>query len=297
MQTDSLILASMTPEAAMGLFLANSVKDDVPIDQLYVFKVNPGPGLQTRLDVYLKLDPTSISDWKYGGMTTFTYNRLDLADFFSGIDVQVSPPSFPTDVATVCGLIASVAQINFDPADFVQESISKSEALNYTLKAAPDSLRWFGSVPVNLLRQQGLQNFFSGLPRPMNPYVGDLISITADYGVGINSTITNGTIFGALLNSLQTGYTFTNRNHAVPIQWDLFNRVLNQPNTWTIDSSGGKPYNGYGATVTYNGPLQASDRPYNETLDRVCRIKLNPTYCTTQTGTLSIYYNLSRVGS
>jgi hypothetical protein len=296
MNNDTLALVAMTPQQAMELFLAQSVKDDVPTDQLYVFKVNPGPGSQTRLDVYIKLTPGDMENWNYGGSTTFTFNRIDLTDFFSGIDIQLSP-TLPTDVATVCGLISSIGQIAFDPADFIQEEITEVMALEYYLKAAPDSLRWIGQVPINLLRQTPLFQFFVKPGVGLISNMGNLESITSDYGIGIFSPLTNGVILGSQLQALKAGQHITVPTNSPAIPWALFNQVLNQ-SLWVINPRGSAPFNGYGATVLYNGPIDPeNDRPYNTTLNLVCRIQLNPTYCSNQDGTLSIYYNLSRVGS
>lgn len=300
MDTDTLdIVETLSPLDALEEFIANVVKPGVQADRILILKMIAGEGTLTRLDVALDLDPNDLSNWVYGGVTTIQYNRIDLADFFSGIPLSFNPPSFPTTTAWLCEQIATIGQIRFDASDFVQESITEEMAINYYLKADPNSYRFVGQVPVSLYKQTPLVKYFIQSDGTVLSNMGNMASITQDYGVGINSRLTNGTILGTYLVGLTAGFTFTVPLGYPKVYWDLFNRVLNQPSTtWVIDSSGPGPYNGYGSTVTYNGPIDPeSDKPYNTKLTQVCRIQLNSSYCTNQDGVLNIYYSLARAGN
>lgn len=300
MDTDTLdLVESTTPLTALEELLANAVKPGVEIDELMVVGMTALEGTLTRIDVALNLQPNDLSSWVYGGTTSIEYNRIDLADFFSGIALKFKPPSFPTTTAWLCSKIASVGKIKFDPNDFIQESITEEMAVNYFLKANPTSLRFIGQVSVSLFTQTPLMYYFVNPQGVFTTEVGSLTSITSEWGIGMISNFTNGTILGPMLVGLKAGYIFSVAYGSAKQSWDLFNRVLNMPvASWVIDASGPGPYNGYGATVTYNGPIDPNlDKPYNPALTQVCRIKLSKTYCTNQAGTLSIYYSTARVGN
>jgi hypothetical protein len=298
MDTDTLdIVESLTPLQALQEFLAAAAEAGVETDELNVIQLTSLGGTLTRIDVALELVPEDLSTWTFGGVTSLTYNRIDLADFFSGINLHFIPPSYPTTTAWLCQQIATVGQIDFDASDFVQETIDEAMALSYTLKADPNSLRWVGQVSVAMFRQQQLAAIFlNAQGQPVNN-MGSLLSITQDMGIGMQSYYTNGTIAVKQLLNMPAGYVFTLPEAVMPANWDFMNQMVNKaPWTWVIDGSGPKAFNGYGAKVLYNGPVIAGyDTPYNPNLTQVCRIQINPNYCTNTDGVLSIYYSLARL--
>lgn len=297
MDTDTLDLLSLTPQEAFKQFLASIAKSDLNVDQLAVLGISAGQGVQSSALVGIDLVPGAIAAWKYGGVTPITFNRLDLADVFtgSGITLHFYPPSWPCSTAWICNQIATIGQINFDPADFIQEEITQEMGLSYFLKAAPDSERWVGQVPVILFDQTPINKFLIDSNGNLVTNLGSMENITQDMGIGLLSIDTNGTILGSELVQYTAGTVFKSGAINAPSPWPLFNRVLSQ-STWVLDGRGPKPNNGYGASVLYNGPIVPGyDTPFNTNLDHVCRIQLNMGYCSNTDGVLNLYYSLARV--
>lgn len=298
--TDTLDLMSLTPKEALLQFLADAAKPDLDTSRLALLGVTAGQGVQTSVRVGMDLNPADLSTWKYGGVTPIVFNRLDLADVFtgSGITLRFKPPSWPTSTAWICNQIATIGLINFDPEDFIQDpAITQEMGLSYYLRAAPTSERWVGQVPVILFNQQPLSKLFVDSNGNLVTNFGELSQITQDMGIGMNSIYTNGTILAGQLKQYKVGTVFTSPRTTPPPKWDLFNRVL-KTQSWVLDSSGPKPNNGYGASVIYNGPIiPGYDTPFNTNLDQVCRIQLNSSYCNNTDGVLSIYYSLVRLGN
>jgi hypothetical protein len=300
MDTDTLNLLSLSPKAALVQLMANAAQPDLAVDQLTVLNVTAGVGTQTTVVVGLELVPEDLSTWNYAGETTLQYDRIDLSVLFAGIALTFIPDNYPTSVDWLCAQIASVGQIQFDPTDFIREPITKAMATTYYLKADPNSLRFIGQVPVTLFHPRLLSRFFVpvGQSTPLID-MGAILSIAKTYGIGMLSSNTNGTLFARALKALVVGYQFNLLPNAAVLKWNLFNRVLNVfPGLWVLDAAGVKPYNGYNSLVAYNGLIDPTiDKPYNVNLTHVCRIELDPNYCSNFDGTLSIYYSLVNVGN
>lgn len=146
----SLSLLSMKHEQAMRLMLQEQLKLGLSVD--YLTTANPVslPDGRMRVGVYLTEQAYQDPSWPFRGEAQFTYRRMDFADFFRGINLQLIVPA-QCSTLMVVNQLERIFHIDIDDNDYVNEYIDRGEeTIDYVLKATPTSQRWRGRVTIRL---------------------------------------------------------------------------------------------------------------------------------------------------
>lgn len=102
------------------------------------------------------ITPTTLAyanpAWPYYGHAIATYNLLDLADTFEGIDLNLAIQQVPARSGAVATLLNSIFDVLLTPADVVDVALPTilGGGTPFVLQASPNSLMWKGSVSVRL---------------------------------------------------------------------------------------------------------------------------------------------------
>jgi len=110
-----------------------------------------------RSGYLIKSHPNKANDvnWHYHGDVVFTHYRIRLQDFFYGLPLKLKVPSdglggINTTSNHVVFLLSQIYDIKFDPLDYYSDVITASGMITYTLNTTPSSLRWSGSIDIDL---------------------------------------------------------------------------------------------------------------------------------------------------
>lgn len=283
---DTIGLLNLTPRAAL-LELINS-RNDVQLQDDYIALLEPtvvsGRETSVTLKVRKSFDP--FAPVPFRGEATFVYNRLDLATFFDGVQINITM-DLPTTTSVFLDILTAEYGYLFDSDDFYEEIITVANAHGYMLRATPRSLRWIGEFKVNLMPRDDL----------------DLIAVVTDLGslnpvqnqgrpfAAYNKPFTDGLFYGSYLKGIKKGGIVSGPYLATIVSTLYGNLTTGVGQTWVHNNTPG-PKNLFGAQVTFNGRVEdIGARPYNRAATKVLVIQLSPTYCTDVSGALVIYYN------
>lgn len=150
--TDTLTLLNLPNADVQKQLVQEALIPGVSVDDLALGR-HTAQGQDMLVRVYVPAATANREDWPYQGEVDFRYHRMDLADFFQGIDLQFVMP-FPTTASAVAAKLSSIFNVRFDLDDHVDESIDPSSSIiDYNFRAAAESQRWMGRVVVRLYRE------------------------------------------------------------------------------------------------------------------------------------------------
>lgn len=98
----------------------------------------------TQISMAMRRQYSPLDFVPYTGSISFTYNRLDIADFATLAFVDYNP-TVPFTTLDLLDELHTLFGCDFDPNDFVIEQITSNNNGQYTLKTQPTSLRWIGT--------------------------------------------------------------------------------------------------------------------------------------------------------
>lgn len=283
---DTIGLLHLPPRVAL-LELINS-RNDLALQDDYIAILDPTvvSGRQTRVTLKVRKSFDPFAPVPFLGEAYFTYNRLDLATFFAGTQININM-DLPTTTSTFVDILTAEYGFQFDSDDFYEDIITVANAHGYTLRATPRSLRWVGEFQVNLLRRDSLESM---------TVVSDLGSLQPVQNQGrpfvtYTKPFTDGLYYGSYLKDIQKG-AIQNSPFLTSVLDILYSDLTIGVGTqWQYTSTPG-PKNLFGAQVLHNGYVEdVGAVPYNRALSRVVIIQLSATHCTDVAGTLVIYYN------
>ncbi len=149
---DVLDLLQLSPLDAVKSMVAAALKPGLAIDDLTFAPPRAVANTANTTQVELGLvNETVDAEHLYIGKADFTMHRMDLSDFFQGIELKFSI-RLPNTVENLLTLLTRAFQVTFAPEDFQLETITTASGGFYTLKAAPTSYRWLGSVQIQLIQ-------------------------------------------------------------------------------------------------------------------------------------------------
>lgn len=144
---DTATLLTLLPKKALVAAYNDQTGRTVPHGQaLFNDPVDLGTGL-TQITLSIRPPLSNYEVLPYIGEDTFTYQRLNLADLGTLIadDMQTFAPPLPTTTATIVAELQTRYGIVSDENDFIIEEIT-ADSNGFSLRAAPTSLRWYGSL-------------------------------------------------------------------------------------------------------------------------------------------------------
>lgn len=150
--TISLALLAVPHTVAARTIVQQALLPGVDLDDLVIGVSEVRPDGDGDLPVYIDSDAYNDPEFTYRGSVTMRYKRLDLAETLGhlGLRVYVGPTYRSL---TVIQRLAAVLQLQFDSADYINEEFPLTVSGRMVmLKAAPDSPRWKGEVPVFVYR-------------------------------------------------------------------------------------------------------------------------------------------------
>lgn len=138
-------LLKLTPTAALWEIIQSCLAAGFKREYLNIGQPTEDSGLVTRIPLSLNKSKSPIEYWGHAGEVLFSYNRLDLETFFTGLDMEFYT-KFPITVGYFVSLINARYGIVFDSNDFGGGVITQENAKDFLLIAQPQSLRWFGQM-------------------------------------------------------------------------------------------------------------------------------------------------------
>lgn len=146
---DTLTLLTMTNANAQRIMVQEALIPGVNVADL-ALGAHTAQGSDMRVRVYVPAETAARPGWPYQGDVDFTFHRLDLANFFDGIDLRLVLP-LPTTASAVAAQLSAIFNVRFDLEDHVEEAIAPvNNIVDYYFRAAAESQRWRGSVKVRI---------------------------------------------------------------------------------------------------------------------------------------------------
>jgi hypothetical protein len=235
-------------------------------------------GRKTRITVTSIPAPNSL----YTGQADFTFNRLDLTQFFAPVVLNMEL-FYPSTTSSILQKLSQQFGMVMNESDFIIEELLTQGTSVYRLKAASSSLRWVGGVDINVTLSINLQDhlevdFLNGLTGFANATpLQNLYQIV----------VLNGLTYGDFSINLQGVFLRdTLDGHWYDDDGIVYNPSLTLTPTQALRALVNE--------VTVN-PLNSSDyslgSPAAETGDRNTSIVLTATGLTTYTGSKTVRYN------
>lgn len=245
---------------------------------------------KTQIVIDVNISTTADNSIPPVPLTTYTYDRLDLATFFKQSSAyRISGMKLPVTTMDIAKLIGKDNDIVFDLEDFIHERYTAySPTTDLIIRASPKSLRFVGQMRVRLINT--LKRDFSALgtvlefPNVNIPYVadvtvGDFLSSALDF-----------TVHRDLLRSLPIGWTHETGKLANILTKATGRYWITRPYTTDYNLAAsildGEPV----ALIRYNGP-PVPEWSNSTTYNNVLVLELNPDYCPNVTGHLRLHYN------
>lgn len=116
---------------------------------------------RTEVEISIRRRLSGDDFLPFQGKLAFRYNRLDVENTLYGKLTGFRPP-MPTSTQVLLDELSRRTGITFETENFILEDIIRSNAAPYVLKAKPESLRWVGSMEVQLIDLTELSSYIPG---------------------------------------------------------------------------------------------------------------------------------------
>ena len=282
---DTIGLLRERPHVALVSLLNEYNGVDIHPDHVEFSNLEPLAGRRTKVTVTPKRNANPFFKNPYTGLKEIVYNRLDLSVLFKIYDLRFDI-SLPASTHVVIGLVRELTGFVLEEDEFELEFINPYNASPYLLKAKPDSLRWVGSVEVELVHRDELDDTVT------NTDLGALWTPTSSPKrfVGLDQFTSDGYLYGRGLSQIGS-------DSLINLEPDLITRLF--PDTlgeWVREDYSGEFNNLHGAKLVYNGyKQQYPSNQYNNATTRTLALELDPTFNEYYVGRLVIQYNVENV--
>lgn len=142
-------LLGMTSQDALAAML-NDINPGLNLngaDVIYGSPQSLGATL-TQVSLGMRRQYSPLDFVPYTGAVTFTYNRLNIADFATLAFTDYAP-TLPITTLDLLNTLESLYGCTFDPNDFVIDQITTANNGQYVLRTQPTSLRWVGTYTLS----------------------------------------------------------------------------------------------------------------------------------------------------
>lgn len=121
---------------------------EVTVDKLLLDTPVQGEDNTMSMRVSIRPDVYNLPHWNHYGDVIYTYHRLDFAELFSGMTLNVKLPRHSTS-QVLANIFNTVLGLSLEPLlDYVVEDIDFVSHGEYTFRAPADSARFYGQVQV-----------------------------------------------------------------------------------------------------------------------------------------------------
>ena len=186
------------------------------------------------------------------GSINYEYHRIDIGNYYNGMLSGFYPP-LPTSTQILVNELHRLTQHVFVVEDFVLENIQNENAANYILKAKTESLRFVGSMVVDVLDLEPLDDItvdndtlLATIRPTLRSYSSALPYIDGAY-LPVNLSLldfTQEVQYSPLLrNFLTTTLHHTTRLHS--LDYD----EVSEAAQWVAEENEGTPFNYWDATA------------------------------------------------
>jgi hypothetical protein len=282
---DTIGLLRERPHVALVSLLNEYNGVDIHPDHVEFSNIKPLVGRRTKVTVTPKRNVNPFVKNPYTGLKEIVYNRLDLSVLFQPYTLKFDIP-LPASTHVVIGLITELTGFVLEEDEFELEFINPYNASPYLLKAKPDSLRWVGSVEVELVHREELSDIVTKTD------LGTLwkIGSTPKRFIGLDQFTSDGYLYGRVLSQIGP-------DSVVNIEPDIIARLFpNTPGEWVREEYLGEFNNLHGAKLIYNGyKQQYPSNQYNDATTRTLALELDPALNDYYVGRLVIHYNVENV--
>lgn len=231
-------------------------------------------GVRTEVEITVRRAVSVDDRVPYQGRLAFRYNRLDVESTLYG-KLDGFRPAMPTSTQVLLDELTQRTGIKFETENFILEDIIRSNAAPYVLKAKPESLRWVGSMEVQLIDLTELSTYIPG-GLPVGTQTLELTpppTRTRD-----NMPYLNATAFRKELEALVDGTTITATSHPL---YTLIAKSIPVAGAYLRDSvspwkvqAGATAYNLSGAQLINKAELVPNLNPLVPAANVAARIRL-----------------------
>lgn len=231
---------------------------------------------------------------------TYEYDRIDLTSYFGGVAPLIIPNlQLPVSTPRIAEYLTEQYGIVFEPNDFFHETlIDYDQTQPYSLTAHPNSLRWVGSLNVQIApNPQVLANLIT-----QTTLIGTLASHRPTGAVGdvpINGWVMtlpeDFTVSRRLIGRLKRGLQSAEGSALVSVlntafdnagvEWEFTDVPVPASITNQLDTDGTPQF-----SVLYNGPVLDRWTPRRDRR-HVAVIELNPAFSLNHVGHLLLHYD------
>lgn len=284
-------LKRLNPKTAVVLMLNAVNRTSFDPDRLVVSEPHEGSALDTTVTISPRRRVHKRDTPIEGDPIDFEFKRLELSSQFQGLLLNWRP-KLPISTQDLLDELTKRTGQKFYLEDFILETIDRSNARRYTLKAKQESLRWCGThdfvlshetdlgwlVPEALgfdAEEQAVLPPLDSQPAPVdfNRYYGEL----------------NVTPWLSTVSTLRVA----DLAQDVPGLVTLFRRAVSNPQArpygpeldWVVTNTPA-PYNLFNARVT--AVRKSVNHPLG--LNYTLEVWLDPAYCLTQSGKVIFHY-------
>lgn len=231
--------------------------------------------------------PNSFATEQAPAPITVTYDRLDLSIFLQNV-LESYTVTLPASTQNILNEITALIGQQFYIDDIYLTEITRADATDYALTAKPESLRFVGSIILNLANLVPLSSIFSS-----TSLSGIQDSSQVIFPLTASAPYINATDFSSIAEGFAVGDLAQNQINLVT----LFNNTIADPSPgtplsaapWTVSSTPG-PFNLYNAAVVgYVSGLNVN--PAIPSLESALEVSIDGAYCTNfQSGNVVIPY-------
>lgn len=148
MSADDLLLR-LRSQDSLNLMLVQANDLRYPVYGLTASTPTSLGGTRTRVILSGRAPVAKDDPYPYQGQTPLEYNRIDIQEYCNGL-LDDFRPELPISTYDLLDQISQLTGIEFEIQDIVNETITRSMSVQYTIRAKQESLRWVGQITVQL---------------------------------------------------------------------------------------------------------------------------------------------------
>lgn len=288
MTSSMTYLLSLDPQAAIVKMLNDQNGTNFLLDS-FSFGVPTQIGL-TATQVVLTPNPKptpSFDLWPTGNPITVTYDRLELSVFLKDV-LDAYQVTLPASTQNILNEITALIGQKFYIDDIILTEVTRENGAAYALTAKPESLRFVGSIVLNLVNLVDINSVFDA----------NILSSIDDetqvpFPLSANVSYLNATDFRTYAEGFAPGELAQQQANLII----LFNNVVPRPDNntslkdqpWYTNSTPG-PYNLYGSTII-GYVNSAGVNPAIPSLETGLVVHIDGTHCTNfKSGNITLPY-------
>jgi len=142
-------LLALKSEDSLNLMLGSANNLRYPVHGLKATNLESLGTTKTKIKLTARERAGSDDPYRITGSTDFTYQRLDISDYFNGL-LDTFKPDLPCTTQVFLNEITRLTGLEFEINDFEHFHITRDNAVSFKIKAKSESLRWVGEIDLSI---------------------------------------------------------------------------------------------------------------------------------------------------